>query len=250
MRILFPLLTLLPLSVMAQSSLENQLQRAAAKRVFFAHQSVGQNVLDGLAALAKEGHVAWRIEENGALTAPGLGHARVGENGKPAGKLEAFPALLATGPGKGAELALVKLCYVDFSADTDAAALFARYQAMVKQVEASAPGVRLVHVTAPLTTVQTGLKGWLKNTVGSGAYGERENVKRHEYNQALRAAYGAGLLFDLAQVEAGEGGGACRFTREGRSYPCLRPELTDDGGHLNAKGQQEAARALLEVLAR
>lgn len=235
---------------MAQSSLENQLQRAAAKRVFFAHQSVGQNVLDGLAALAREGRVPWRIEEKASLASAGLSHVKVGENGQPAGKLAAFPALLTQGPGQGAELALVKLCYVDFTADTDAAALFGRYQAMVKQVEASAPGVRLVHVTAPLTTVQTGLKGWLKNAVGSGAYGERENVKRHEYNQAMRAAYGGGLLFDLAQVESGEGAGACRFTRDGRSYPCLRSELTDDGGHLNAKGQLEAARALLEVLAR
>lgn len=237
------------LTLMAQPSLQAQLSAVAQKKVFFAHQSVGGNVLQGVSSLAAEAKVPLRIAEVPAPTGtPGLEHALVGTNTDPSSKLQGFEQLL--GKGTAPQLAVVKLCYVDISADTDAAALFAQYQAMVKTLEAKYPNVGLVHVTAPLTTVQAGFKGFLKDTFGKGAAGTRENIKRHTYNELVRKAYGQGRLFDLAAVEAGEGGGACRFTKDGASYPCLRPALSDDGGHLNAKGQAEAARALISVLAK
>jgi hypothetical protein len=229
-----------------------QLSSLAQRKIFFAHQSVGANVLAGLAALAKEGQVPLRIVESNAadaLATPGVVHAMVGKNEDPKSKLEHFEKLL-DGPGAQADLALMKLCYVDFNASTDPQALFDAYLARVEAVKKKRPGLVLVHVTAPLTTVQTGLKGFLKNAIGRAAAGEKENQARARYNALLRERFGGKEpVFDLAAVEAGKGGGACSFMRDGVSWPCLKPELSDDGGHLNARGQREAAEALVQTLA-
>jgi hypothetical protein len=228
------------------------LSALANKKVFFAHQSVGENVLHGLSELAQEAGVALRIEESvspEALRRPGIVHARVGKNEDPKSKLAHFETLL-DGPGAGADVALLKFCYVDFNADTDARALFAAYLEKVEAVKRKHPALKLVHVTAPLTTVQSGVKGFLKNALGRAAAGEKENQARARYNALLRAEFaGKEPIFDLAAVEAGQGAAACSFTRDGERWPCLRPELTDDGGHLNARGQREAATALVEAIA-
>ena len=69
-------------------------------------------------------------------------------------------------------------------------------------------------------------------------------MKRHLFNELLRKQY-AGKLFDLAAIE----GARCSFDRDGKQWPCLREELTDDGGHLNALGRKEAGRAFVDAVA-
>jgi hypothetical protein len=39
------------------------------------------------------------------------------------------------------------------------------------------------------------------------------------------------------------------FDRDGKQSPCLRHELTDDGGHLNALEGNEAGRAFIDAVA-
>lgn len=233
------------------SSLQAQLRLLAEKKVFFAHQSVGQNVLEGLAALAREEGVPLPIEPlgSGAAARPGVVHALVGRNEDPLGKVRAFEALLAGGAGH-ADLALMKLCYVDFNPSTDVAALFDAYRRSHEALQKAHPGLVLVHVTAPLSTVQGGVKGWLKGALGRAPAGAREDVKRHQFNELLRRTWsGREPIFDLAAVEAGAGPSACSFELDGQRWPCLQPALTDDGGHLNAEGRKRAARALVETLA-
>lgn len=224
------------------------LQKLAGKRIFFAHQSVGANVLDGVAQVAGG---ALRVVEGDAsqLENPALVHALVGQNEAPLSKVEHFEKLLES-VGPKADVALYKLCYVDFDANTDAAALFQQYDATHRRLEAKFPGVTFVHVTAPLTTVQTGFKGWLKNVAGQGARGEKENVKRQQFNELMRAAYAKEPLFDLAKLEATRADGTLHtFERGGTKVPALVPEYTDDGGHLNAAGRKHVAEALLSYLA-
>lgn len=227
--------------------LKTQLEMVSSKRVLFAHQSVGMNVLAGLEVLAKEEGVSLAVKElsPGAPLAPGLTHFFVGENERPEGKLEHFAATLEKTPG--VELALLKLCYVDFSPDTDVAALFAKYQATHDALKAKFPSVEFVHVTAPLTVVQSGFKAFAKRLTGSAPWGARENVKRHQFNELVRKTYGSARLFDLAAVES-NGTDACTFERDGKTWPCLRSSWTDDGGHLNSKGQREVARAFVDAL--
>lgn len=227
--------------------LKSQFETLSTKRVLFAHQSVGMNLLAGLETLAKEDGVTIAVKElkPGTALTPGLTHFFVGENEHPEGKLEHFAATLEKTPG--VELAVLKLCYVDISPDTDVTALFAKYQATHDALKAKFPSVEFVHVTAPLTVVQTGLKAFAKKLTGSAPWGARENVKRHQFNELLRKTYASAHLFDLAAVES-TGADACTFERDGKTWPCLRSSWTDDGGHLNAKGQREVARAFVEAL--
>jgi hypothetical protein len=231
---------------MAEASLAQKLQALSQTTVFFAHQSVGQNLLDGLRRAAEEAGVALRIEEGrgpSGFTTPGIVHTRVGKNEDPLSKLSDFAALLEEGPGDRAKVALMKLCYVDFNANTQAEALFSAFRQRHAELQARFGQTRLVPVTAPLTTVQRGLKAMLRNRIGTGAYGERENVQRHRFNELLRREY-AGALFDLAAGESGTSG----FEREGKRWPCLRDELTDDGGHLNAQGQRVLVPLFVEAV--
>ncbi len=224
------------------------------RRVFFGHHSVGGNILDGLRALSKEAGVPLRLVEGkdgAALEGGGVLHAPVGQNEQPASKLRAFEQILDSGLGKQVELAFFKFCYVDFNASTNVRALFEDYQRSLAALKARHPQVTFVHVTAPLTVTQTGVKGFLKNLLGSGAWGERENVQRHTFNELLRQSYaGREPLFDLAGLEAqGEDGRTETFERDGKHFPRLVGAYSDDGQHLNARGSRKVAGALAAFLA-
>jgi lysophospholipase L1-like esterase len=230
--------------------LRRDLERLSRRSVFFGHQSVGMNVLEGLAQLARENGVALRISEAGApAPAPGVSHAYVARNGDPERKLRSFAQALAGGPGP--EIALVKLCYADFDRSTDAAALFERYRAALAELRARHPRTAFVHVTAPLTAVQGGPRAWIKSLLGREPGGLEENARREQFNALLRQAYrGREPLFDLARVEStGPDGRVEALDRRGRPVPYLAPAWTDDGGHLNAEGRRRAARELVSVLA-
>ncbi len=231
------------------------LRALSSRRVFFGHHSVGGNILDGLKDLAAEAKVPLRISEGTDLSAlggaGGVLHAAVGQNEQPLTKLRAFEQLLDAGLGKQLDVAFFKFCYVDFTASTDVAALFAEYRKTLAALKARHPQVTFVHVTAPLTVTQTGAKAFLKNLLGSGAWGEKENIQRHAYNELLRTAYrGSEPVFDLAALEAkGPDGAVSSFSRDGRTFPKLVAEYSDDGQHLNGRGRRQVAGALAALLA-
>ena len=213
------------------------LERVAQRDVFFAHQSVGRNVLDGVARLAFDAGVAVRIRDELA-----------GVNGDPDSKLRAFAAAVdASAP----EVALLKLCWADFDAGTDAAALFRRYRTAIDALRARHPATVFVHVTAPLVTVQGGIGARIKKLAGASPGGFEANARRDEYNRLLRQAYeGREPIFDLARVESTAPDGRPSLAEwNGSAVPSLAAAYTDDGGHLNREGSARAAKALLAVLA-
>src|SRR5206468_6900440 len=115
--------------------------------------------------------------------------------------LDSFRKSLGT--GSRYDVALVKFCYVDINADTDAAALFDRYRVALNDLRAKNPRTVFVHATLPLTTVQTGPKAWVKQLLDRAPYGTVENVRREQYNRLLRATYaGREPMFDLARIES------------------------------------------------
>jgi lysophospholipase L1-like esterase len=250
-------MTLLYLAAMtiaqaADDALRADLTVLTGKRIYFAHQSVGANLLDGVAMLSRETGVPLRIVEtpSAAGLVPGtLGHFFVPENGEPLRKLANFEKAL--GSGSAADIALIKFCYVDIDTSTDAAALFARYQETLAELRATNPHTTFVHVTLPLTTAQAGWKALAKRLVGRAPYGTIENVRREQYNALLRRAYaGREPLFDLARIEStAPDGSAVTVAWDGGVAPAMASVYTDDGGHLNEKGRLVAARALLAVLA-
>lgn len=236
----------------ADEALRADLTLLAAQRIYFAHQSVGANILQGVAELAQGARVPLRIVKapRAADLPPGaFGHFFVPENGAPLEKLANFETALGT--DSGIDLALIKFCYVDIDAGTDAAALFARYQATIARLRAENPRTIFVHVTLPLTTAQTGPKAIAKRLLGRAPYGTIENVRREQYNTLMRRAYaGREPLFDLARLEShAPDGTAVNVAWDGSVAPAMASAYTDDGGHLNVLGRDLAARELVRVLA-
>lgn len=235
----------------ADPALRADLERLARQRIYFGHQSVGANLLQGVEELAAQAGVAVRVvraDRASELPPAAFGHTFIAENGKPLKKLESFRIALGDAP---VDLALLKFCYVDIRADTDVTALFARYRETIADLRRNHPHTIFVHVTLPLTTVQTGWKALAKRLLGRAPSGTVENVRREEYNRLVREAFaGREPLFDLARIEStAPDGTPVRVQWKGIAAPALAPAYTDDGGHLNVEGRRRAARELIAVLA-
>ena len=229
--------------------LRQRLQAVASSTVLFGHQSVGANVLDGLRAVAREQGVELRFAEvrSAAELRPGtFGDLRVAENGNPRRKLASFATALA---GGDPDVALVKFCYVDFDANTDARALFAEYQATLRDLRAKHPRTTFVHVTVPLVADEGFARSLAKKLLGKTSSAVPSNARREEFNALLRSAFGDEPLFDLARVESTDSSGRMVSAKLGNQVvPMLAAEYTEDGGHLNAAGSSRAAAALVNVL--
>jgi hypothetical protein len=228
-----------------------ELEQVARQRIFFAHQSVGGNLIEGIKQLSAMAGVPIRILETPtATTVPSatFGHTQVAKNGEPLLKLQGFEQALGNHPS-GIDIALVKFCYVDFNSDTDPEALFRHYRATIDSLRAKNPATTFVHVTAPLTSKSSGPKEFLKRLLGRG--GAAQNMRREEYNSLLRKAYqGREPIFDLAHVESVAPDGTIATEQwKNRIVPVMASVYTDDGGHLNEAGRLRAAREFVAILA-
>ena len=236
------------------SMLVDDLHHVAAQRIFFGHQSVGGNLLDGVAQLAAKAGVFIKVQESSTAkeVGPGvMGHIRIGENGNPTGKLDAFNLALGKVP-TGLHIAVLKFCYIDFTPATDVKALFSSYRNTVESIRARNPGLTVVHVTVPLTNIQRGPKAFIKILLGQAPYGVLENLRRKEYNTLVRQVYsGHEPIFDLARFESTNPDGARTMTKwKNVTVPFISSTYTSDGCHLNELGRLGAARELISVLAK
>lgn len=226
--------------------------RISSKLVFFAHHSVGDNILDGVSDLMvglsyKPLQVieSTNVEKNGVIY-----HSRVGKNGDPISKIEGFSTLVRNSVGNKADVAFFKFCYVDFSPETDAEAVFMKYRETIDSLQDSYPNTRFIHVTVPLTTQEYGLKTFLKGILGRINWEIESNLVRERFNRMIREEYaGQGLVFDLASVESTlPDGKRLQFQHNGEMYYALAPEYTIDGGHLNSLGRRRVATEFLRFL--
>ncbi len=225
-----------------------------SKHIYFAHQSVGSNILTGMREVLQQcPSIALPIttyrDDSPSFALPGLVQGPAGANGSPQNKIDGFVELLSSARGDGVDIALLKLCYADIGKSTDAVALFRQYAHAMDTLQAKRPNMRIVHCTIPLRSPASGVKAQIKKLVGSGNDGV--NAVRGRFNELMRARYKASVLFDVAQVESIKSdGSACTVSVSGRDWPALAAEYTDDGGHLNHAGQIVAARELLLTLSR
>ena len=227
-------------------------QRLGGSRLFFGHQSVGGNLIEGIQeVLAANPHIPLRVVETAdasLMRASGLYHARIGQNGAPDSKLNAFKGIVADMADSGT--AMLKYCYVDITGETDPEALFQAYRHTVDSLKAAHTALTIVHMTLPLVA-DRGLWFHLR-TVLRGNTSDRElNLTRQRYNERMRAAYGGREpLFDLAALESlGPDGRVASVRYRGRQVPTLAPQWTSDGGHLNQAGRRRMAEAFLATLA-
>lgn len=235
----------------ASSKLQENLAKVASARVYFGHQSVGANILDGLRELSPGASPALNIVTTRALdsiSAPALIEFPIGENGDPASKARDFASVLDGSRATSPAIAMFKYCYLDLTPRTDVPRLFAAHRDNVRALEARHPQLTFVHVTAPLTTAEPASKALLKRLLGK-ASSRDANRKRNEFNALLRREFQGEPIFDLARVESSRDDGSRAFFVAGSdTVYTLAPERTDDGGHLNATGRRAAAIELLAVL--
>ncbi len=231
-------------------------EKLSSRKIYFGHQSVGNNIMEGVRAVLAEnpGIRLTVVEGKGDAAAGGAGvfvHEAVGKNKYPETKLQDFAARLSEGAGKGADIAFVKFCYVDVVPGTDVAALFAEYKGRMAEIRKRHPGTTIVHVTVPLVTEPPTLKNAVKKLLGRGGGSCGENEVKNRYNELLLAEFGGREpVFDLARLESTKGDGTrVTCSKDGKVLYCLNPEYTDDGGHLNAAGRKAVASELLVLLA-
>ncbi|MEB2344563.1 MAG: SGNH/GDSL hydrolase family protein [Deltaproteobacteria bacterium] len=237
-----------------ESDLARDLRQVAGARILFQHMSVGSNVLEGLERLfAGREKLDLRLVDEAAarsLPDPVFAHAMGGKNGHPESKLDAFERLLGGEGGTSPDVALMKLCYVDVREDTDVRALVDRYRSVIERLRARHPRTVFVHVTTPLEVSDPGWRGLVKRVTGFEDRTARSNMRRAGYNELLRQAFPSDPIFDLAAVESTHPDGRPEtFRRGGTDHPSLVPAYASDGRHLNALGQDRAARELVRTLA-
>jgi hypothetical protein len=225
----------------------------ASKAIFFGHQSVGQNILEGLHDVM-ETHPAIKlaIQETTEATAfrnPVFAHAFIGENKAADLKIEHFKRIMDNGIGPLVDIAFIKFCFVDIDRDTDIKGLFDRYKGSVQTLRDTFPNLKILHMTVPLTTQPPGLKAAVKRVLGRYRWIQQDNIKRNQFNEMLRQSFG-GFVYDLAERESTSlDGKRATFSYSGKTYSLLHPSFTDDGGHLNRVGRRVVAVDLLVFLA-
>jgi len=224
-------------------------------RVYFNHMSVGENILTGLNKV---------IERHGPLqlirvdqTHPELGnaffaHSYLGKNGEPKSKIDAFARFLGEKMAGQADIALMKLCYVDIDRSTDITDLFGYYKGTITDLERTYPKLTIVHVTSPLTVQyqEPAWKTFIRETTGLKDGVARANIRRAAFNDLMRQNFSKEKIFDLALIESTRPDGTREsFVRHGVAYPSLYPGYTQDGGHLHGPIQEIAAQQLVHTLA-
>ncbi len=225
----------------------------AGKRIYFGHQSVGSNIMQGVSDLVRDDpKLGLRVLESVPSDSGGaFVHGDVGLNGKPALKTDEFAHNLETGAEGPLNIAFHKYCFADIVDTTDVEAVFRHYRDTMVRLQAEQPGITFVHVTAPLVRVQSGPRATLKKLMGQAPGRYASNFRRETFNELMRKEYaGKQPLFDLAAVESTRPDGSREtISHGGRTAYALYPGYTDDGSHLNAAGRRRAAEALLVVLA-
>jgi hypothetical protein len=231
-------------------------QKLSQKKIYFGHQSVGNNIVDGIKEIMKDNpQIKLNIVETDSpqnFNTPIFAHSPIGKNTDPASKSLDFSEKMANGLGSKLDIAFFKFCYIDIIASTDAKKVFTGYQNNLAQTKKEFPNLTIIHVTAPLRVIQAdGPRTWIKKLLGRPIGGYSDNIKREQFNNLLRSEYeGREPFFDLAAIEsANPDGSRLSFTQNGKTGYALVPAYTNDGGHLNETGRRLVAEQFLILLA-
>jgi hypothetical protein len=211
------------------------LQALARERVFFAHASVGSNIVDGMRDLHAQNPARYPLVIAGAGDRPGatkngtlyeIGRGNPGASAKISG----FSQYVNNGwHSPAVNVVINKFCYIDPDAS------FTEYTSSMAAVERGNPGTTVVYFTIPLTTGRSS-----------------DNAKREAFNNKLRewAKANDKVLFDLADIEAWTTSGIqTAFSLSGQQVQGMAEEYSADGGHLNGAGRTRAAKGIYSLLA-
>ena len=210
-------------------------ENVAGLRIFFAHASVGSNVLDGVAGLNSLDSMKYplRQEKSGsnppATTSDGVIYEYPRGNPGWLKKIKDFAVYIENGWNVPAvDVVMNKFCYIDQEAEWEI------YRDSMIALENQYPDTRFIYWTMPVTTS-----------------GGSDTVLRSKFNQNLREwvkIRQGKVLFDIADIEAWSPDGQQQIiVSEGQDCQQLYARYTSDGGHLNDEGARRVAIGLYSL---
>lgn len=231
------------------------LENVASLKIYFGHQSVGNDILDGVEQWENETGVHLKKVESKDFSSVGdasLVHFGVGSNTDPRSKIDDFVTLVEQIPLEDSPVAFFKLCYVDITGDTDIEPLYEYYKEKMLYLKESSPNIRFMVSTVPLKGRQKGIKAIVKKLLGRQPTGVLGNIKRNEFNERLIKEFKGVLpIFDLGGIESTRPDGTIEtYSFKGYEYACMHKNYTYDYGHLTELGAKTLSYNLLAFLAK
>lgn len=231
-------------------------QKLAQKKIYFGHQSVGENIIIGINKLMTSHHAIKlnMIETNNpdAFVHPVFAHSEVGKNNDTNSKIMAFREYMQKGIGDKADIAFFKFCFLDIRSHTDIKAVFDSYRTTLSALKKQYPKTKFVHFTIPLMEYPNGINDMIIRIFHMKNKADLDNMRRNELNDLILKEYsGKEPVFDIAMAESTlPDGRRTSFSQDGKTYSALASEYTDDGGHLTEEGRKQVAEQLLVFLAK
>lgn len=231
-------------------------KKLSQKKIYFGHQSVGNNIIDGVMDLMRENpQIRLNIvktSDPAEFKSGFFAHSSLGKNDDPQSKIDAFANLIKNGIGSKVNIAFFKFCFADIIGTTDVESVFNIYKNTLSGLKKTFPKTKFVHVTVPLVITKKSLKARFNRLIRKeDIWFYDGNIKRNELNKLIINEYrGKEPIFDLASVESTCPDGRKEiFKDKGKIYYAMVPAYTKDAGHLNELGRKQAAEQLLLLLA-
>ncbi len=228
--------------------------KLAQKKIYFGHQSVGYNIIDGMKDIIEKVTMirldVKKVGEQIDVRKNGFYHFEVGNNTDPVSKIDDFKKRVEAGNADKADILFFKFCYVDIGANSDVNDIFRKYSSVMDYLAAKYPQKIFLYFTVPLTSIPKGPKAIISKLLWKVSTSENENVKRNDFNRLVKERY-KGRVFDLAKYESlCPNGNVAGFTGKNKTTcPALCDEYTDDGGHLKPGARIIIAAQFLKFLA-
>jgi hypothetical protein len=240
---------------MNKGSLKEDLLLLQTKRIYFGHQSVGEDIMNGLRSILRENSDVRLnlVTAKGDVDLPGTFFldSFVGENRRTDLKCADFARCIDSLTGGRLDIALLKFCFADIQRETNIGEILDRYTATIDSLKRRHPGVRFVHVTVPLSAGTTGLKRLVNSVLGRAGNNDMANLNRHRFSEMLKKRFSGEPVFDLESIESTYPDGTRETSTVGAetAYSLIGDYAAEDGDHLNEKGRDLAARSLVRLLA-
>jgi hypothetical protein len=225
------------------------------KKIYFGHQSVGDNIIDGIKIVMKSNNNIklniQKLNEVEESNIPVFAHSYIGANEDIDSKLNGFSQNIKNELKGNVDIAFLKLCFWDVRSKTDINWVFNNYKKTMDKLKAEFPNITFLYFTVPLMTHSNSVLSAFKRIIKPDN-SDLDNIQRNELNRLIVLEYnGKEPLFDVARVESTRPDGSrAVFVSGGKEYYYLPVEYTNDGGHLNAYARKYVAEQLLITLAR
>jgi len=243
-----------PMVLQGDSDVKKALENVRKLRVFFGHQSIGSNILNGIREIENQfdgGKI--NFIEVGKENLPKDGffaHGKIGENESPESKCDAVKNILRGGLGNHVDVALFKLCFIDIRGKDKEKEILDLYKGTLTSLRSESPKVKFIPITVPLTVNEKAWKYMIKKMLKRETEKDN-NAKRNEFNRLLKEVFRGEAIFDLAEIESSRpNGGREEFKLGENTYYSLVPEYSSDGSHLNDYGSKMVGKELILFLGR